>query len=82
MDYNFGKLIEESKKSCKTKSDFISKIDNENALVSVINDGQSYIQRSQYTKRLDIAKFYAQTGVITESDEYSDELRKLVLGFK
>ncbi|MEI6554260.1 MAG: hypothetical protein WCL70_01585 [Paludibacter sp.] len=82
MDYNFGKFIEESKNSCKTKSDFISKIDKEKALVSEIHDGLSYELRTKYSKSLDIAKFYAQTGVITESDEYSDDLRMLVLGFR
>jgi hypothetical protein len=80
MSYDFGEFIQESKKSCKTKLDFISKIDNEKTLLSKSIESQSYMQRYIYSKRLDNAKFCVQKGTMKVPDPYNDALRNLLDG--
>lgn len=78
MDYNFDKFIQDSKSSCKTKSDFVSKIDREQAAVSKLNNVQSSIQKEIYLRRLDNAKFCTQKGAMKFEDTFNEDLRKLL----
>ena len=78
MAKDFCDFIEDSKNSCRTKVDFVSKIDNEQAAVSKLDNVQSSIQKEIYLRRLDNAKFCAQKGVMKFEDTYNEDLRKLL----
>lgn len=80
MDYDFGKFIQKSKENCKTKSDFISMIDNEKNLLSENNDVHSSMKKNIYSQRLGNAKFCVQNRVMRSKDEYNDDLRRLLDG--
>jgi len=78
MDYDFDKFLKESESSCKTKADFVGRINDEEDAVSKINDGQNFIERQLYLKRLDNAKFCTEKGAMKEKDMYNADLLKLL----
>jgi hypothetical protein len=82
MDFNFGDFLKQSKDSCKTKADFIKKINDEENLISDIKDGPNFLERKVYLKRLSNAKFCTENRVIKEKDTLNDELLSLLDGLK
>jgi hypothetical protein len=78
MDYNFEDFLEQSKASCKTKSDFIKKISREEESVSKIQGGPDFLDKQLYLKRLSNAKFCAEHRVIKEKDKFDNDLLELL----
>ena len=78
MDYDFDKFLKESKSSCNTKADFVRRINDKKDAVSKINDGQRFMERQLYLKRLDNAKFCTEKGAMKEKDMYNADLLKLL----
>ncbi len=82
MEFDFDKFLRESKENCKTKIDFVTRIEDEKTIVSKINDIKIYREKQAYMKRLDKAKLYTEHGMINEPDLHNEYLRKLLDGLK
>jgi len=78
MKYDFRNFLNESKINCKSKIDFINKINDERTLISKSNDSQNFKERQLFLKRLDDAKFCTEKGVVKEKDVYNSELLSLL----
>ena len=78
MDFDFEKFLQESKSSCKKKSQFVARIDNEKSNVLEKNEGNRFLYAQKYLDRLDNAKFCVKNQVMKEKDKYNDLLAEII----
>jgi hypothetical protein len=76
MDYDFEGFLRECE-NCRTKSDFLRRISSENIFISKNND-PNFIEKQQYLRRLDNAKFCAEHGTAKEEDAFNNLLFELL----
>lgn len=76
MNYDFKEFLELCN-NCRTKSDFLRRISDEESFVSQIND-PDYLTRQLYLRRLNNARFCTEHGVTKEDDTFNNLLYELV----
>lgn len=77
MDLNFEEFLKSSKESCKTKLEFVKRIEREEEAAKAINI-ENFLERDHYLKRLSNAKFCAEHGAIKEKDDHNSQLIDLI----
>ena len=82
MDLNFEFFLRESKINCKTKTDFVNRINNEEEAVMQDTSKHGFKEKDLYLRRLDNAKFCTEHGAMKEKDNYNSELLDLLDGLK
>lgn len=78
MDLNFKNFLIDSKTICKTKTDFVNRLIEEE--VSVRNDTSEhgFKEKDLYLRRLDNAKFCTEHGAMKERDTFNQDLIELL----
>lgn len=77
MDLNFEEFLKSSKESCKTKLEFVTRIEREEAAAKAINI-ENFLERDHYLLRLSNAKFCVEHGTIKEKDDHNSQLINLI----
>jgi len=82
MDFDFESFLSDSKICCKSKTDLIKRIVDEEAVVTKINAGQNSMDKELYLRRLHNAKFCIEKGAMKEKDKYNPFLLELLNSLK
>jgi hypothetical protein len=78
MDLNFRNFLSESKTICKTKTDFVNRIIEEEESVRNDTSEHGFKEKDLYLRRLDNAKFCTEHGGMKERDTFNQDLIELL----
>ena len=78
MEFNFLEFLNESNKTCRSKSDFVESIEKEVEAVSKINDRRISMDRLKYLHKLEMVKLALKSEVMLKEGKYNVEIMDLL----